>query len=221
MDCPGVGTFRGRSVSVVVADPQPLFRDALCRVVRQCPQLQLVGESADGRLALELLRRHRPDVAVVAPDLPSLDGRRLLRLVASDGLATRVVLIGLPPSHPLAYDLVELGAAGCLTRVASGDQLRDAIIAVAAGDAYLAGNLQLAVFTEIRMRARDERVVLSEREREVLRRVAAGESAPAIGRAMHLSVATIKTHLGHLYGKLEVSERAAAVAVAMRRGLLD
>jgi two-component system, NarL family, nitrate/nitrite response regulator NarL len=143
-------------------------------VVRQCPQLQLVGESADGRLALELLRRHRPDVA-----------------------------------------------AGCLTRVASGAQLRDAIIAVAAGGVYLEGNLQLAVFTEIRMRAGDERVVLSEREREVLRRVGAGESAPAIGRAMHLSVATIKTHLGHLYGKLEVSERAAAVAVAMRRGLLD
>jgi two-component system nitrate/nitrite response regulator NarL len=221
MDGPGVNRVGEHLVSVVVADPQPMFRDALSRVVRQCARFQLVAEAADGRLTLELLRRHRPDVAVLAPNLSGLTVTHLLRVAGSEGLKTRMIIIGVSSSHPLAYELVELGAAGCLTTAASGEQVRDAIIAVAAGGAYVEGELQDSLFAEIRMRALDERVILSEREREVLRRVAAGESAPAIGRAMHLSLSTVKTHLGHLYGKLEVSERAEAVAVAMRRGLLD
>jgi two-component system nitrate/nitrite response regulator NarL len=113
------------------------------------------------------------------------------------------------------------GAAGFLTKATSPEQLREAIITVAAGGVFLAREIQGAVALEIRMRVSDDRPVLSPREREVLRRIADGESVPTIAAALHLSLSTVKTHAHHLYEKLEVSDRAAAVAVAMRRGLLD
>jgi two-component system, NarL family, nitrate/nitrite response regulator NarL len=94
-------------------------------------------------------------------------------------------------------------------------------VAVAAGRTFLSVEVQHAVVGEIRVREHDPRPLLSPREHEVLRRVADGQSTPAIGAAIHLSVSTVKTHLAHLYDKLEVSDRAAAVAEAMRRGLID
>jgi two-component system nitrate/nitrite response regulator NarL len=208
-------------ITVAVADGQPLFRDAVCRVVRQCSALRLVGEAADGRAALDVLRRGGPDVVVADPELPKLEGQRLLAYVAGAQLRTRVIFVGGGLESDAAYELVAQGAAGCLTRSTSAGELRRAVMAVAVGGSFLAMTVQDAIVGEIRLRAEDPRPRLSEREHEVLRRIADGESAPSIGLAMHLSVATVKTHLGHLYDKLGVSERAAAVAVAMRRGLLD
>ncbi|MEA2393694.1 MAG: two-component system, NarL family, nitrate/nitrite response regulator NarL [Solirubrobacteraceae bacterium] len=208
-------------IRVVAADLQPLFRESIARVVRECPDLELVGEAAGGREVVALLRTLRPDVAVLDPELPDLDGRRILGLVLVDELPTRVIFVSDGVARTAAYDLVEGGAAGCLTKSTDRAELCEAIISVAGGGVFLTGDSQLAIVREIRLRATIDRPILTEREREVLRRLAAGESAPAMGRAMHLSVGTIKTHLGNLYEKLDVSERAAAVAVAMRRGLLE
>ena len=113
------------------------------------------------------------------------------------------------------------GARGYLTKDADASELCDAISAVARGRTVLAPQLQAGIAGEIRLRAVHERPFLSDRESEILKLVADGLTAPEIGRRIHLSTATIKTHLQHLYDKLGVSERAAAVAVAMRRGLVE
>ncbi len=210
-----------RAIRVAIANGEPLYGDAMARVIRQCSRFQLVGEAGHGREALEMLRAIAPDVAVLGPSLGGLDDHLILGLVAMEAMPTRLVFVGDDVDQGTVYDLLGEGAAGFLTTSARPDELRDAILAVAAGDIFLAPEVQLAVAREIRLRTRDERPVLSPREREALRRIADGESVPTIAAAMHLSVSTVKTHVHHLYEKLEVSDRAAAVAVAMRRGLID
>jgi two-component system nitrate/nitrite response regulator NarL len=205
---------------VAVIEGQPLFRDALCRVIRQQPQLQLAGEGGDAREALALLRDVRPDVALVDPALPSLSGARLLTLTSSEGLTTRILFVAARLSRSTAYELLVLGAGGCVLSDTTADELGCAIAEVAAGRTFLCPAVQDALVGEIRVREREPGPLLSPREHEVLRRVAGGESTPAIAAAMHLSMSTVKTHLRHAYDKLEVSDRAAAVAAAMRRGLI-
>jgi two-component system, NarL family, nitrate/nitrite response regulator NarL len=208
-------------IRVVIASGEPLFVDAMGRVIRQCSSLQLAGQAADGRAALDLVRALGPRVAVLGPALGHPDADRILAAVAFEGLPTRLVLVGDRIDQTGLYDLLGKGAAGYLTKAMRPDELRDAVLGAAAGDVFLARDVHRALAREIRLRASDDRPVLSSREREVLRRIAAGERVPAMGRAMHLSTSTVKTHVHHLYEKLEVSDRAAAVAVAMRRGLLD
>jgi two-component system nitrate/nitrite response regulator NarL len=212
---------RPRAIRVVIANGEPLFGDAMGRVIRQCARFQLVGQAAQGREALELLRTLRPEVAVLGPALGAVDGHRILGTVVIEGMPTRLVFVGDGVDQAAAYDLLGGGAAGFLTKATSPEQLREAVLTVAAGGVFLAREMLVAVAPEIRLRVSDDRPVLSPRERVVLCRIAAGESVPRIASAMHLSASTVKTHVHHLYEKLEVSDRAAAVAVAMRRGLLN
>jgi two-component system, NarL family, nitrate/nitrite response regulator NarL len=208
-------------VRVLAADGQPLYRDAVARAIRERPELELVGQAGDGREALAAIGESQPDVAVIDRTLTGLSGYQVLNAVARDGLRTRVVLIAAKPEPGDVYAALAEGAAGYLTKDADARELCDAITAVARGKTVLASELQAGVAGEIRLRAPHERPVMSERERETLTLIAEGLSAPQIGRTLHLSTATVKTHLQHIYEKLGVSERAAAVAEAMRRGLLE
>jgi two-component system nitrate/nitrite response regulator NarL len=209
------------TIRVLTGDAQPLFRDAVARTIRQGATLELVGEVADGRAALDAIVALRPDVAVLDLPLPTLDGDRVLRAVTRDGLPTRILFLCAGASPDRAYRALEDGAAGLLTKHASAEQLCEAIRAAARGETVLSREVMSGVAHEIRLRAGAGRVRLTERERAILRQIADGHSLPAIARALHLAPATVKTHVAHVYEKLGVGERAAAVAEAMRRGLLE
>ena len=206
---------------VLAADGQPLYRDAVARAIRERPELELVGQVGDGREALEAIDAAQPDVALIDRTLTGLSGNQVLNAVARDGLRTRVVLIAARPEPAEVYAALADGAAGYLTKDADARELCDAITAVARGRTVLAPELQAGIAGEIRLRAPRDRPFMSERECETLTLIAEGLSAPQIGTTLHLSTATVKTHLQHIYEKLGVSERAAAVAEAMRRGLLE
>jgi two-component system nitrate/nitrite response regulator NarL len=208
-------------VRVLAADSHPLFRDAISRAIRERPELELVAQARDGREALDAIGAKRPDVAVIERSLSKLTGEQILNAVGRDRLGTRVILIAAAPPSGLVYTAIANGAAGYLTTETDARQLCEAISAVARGRIVLAPELQTGIAGEIRLREVNDRPILSDREREALKLVAEGMSAPEIGRRLHLSTGTVKTHLQHLYEKLEVSERAAAVAEAMRRGLLE
>jgi two-component system nitrate/nitrite response regulator NarL len=210
-----------RRPRVVVADVQPLYREAVARAVRQRPTLELVGEAADGRSALTAIVERRPEVAVIDIHLPELDGPRVLNAVGRDRLPTRIVFLSAHIDAALAYKLLGAGAAGYLSKEATADEICDALAAVARGDTVLAPQIQTGLAGEIRLRAHDEKPLLTDRELDVIKLVAAGQSAPEIGRTLHLSTATVKTHLLRLYDKFGASERAEAVAEAMRRGLIE
>jgi two-component system nitrate/nitrite response regulator NarL len=206
---------------VLAVDGQPLFRDAVARAISARPELELIGKACDGSEALHAIDDERPDVAIVGGTGDGLSDRQLLNAVAREGLGTRVLMIAARPEPEQVYAALADGAAGYLTKDADARELCDAVTAVARGGTVLSPGLQAGVAGEIRLRSERTRPLISERERETLTLVAEGLSAPEVARVLHLSTATIKTHLHHIYEKLGVSERAAAVAEAMRRGLLE
>jgi two-component system nitrate/nitrite response regulator NarL len=214
--------MRQTRVSVVVADDHPLFREGIERAVRERPELELVGAAADGREALELVRELGPMVAVIDLRLPGLDGLQVLNAITRDGLPTRVLILSASGDAELVYRAVQGGAAGYFRKEADRHTILDAISAVARGGTVVDPELQAGVFDQIRMRGTDEdRPILTAREQEVLSLMAEGLSGPQIADRLIVALPTVKTHQARLYEKLGVSERAAAVAEAMRRGLLE
>jgi two-component system nitrate/nitrite response regulator NarL len=209
------------TVRVLTGTGEPLFGDAVERVVRQCARFQFLGHAPDARAILEQLRALRPDIAVLGPSLPGLDGCRLLRLVSREGLTTRMIFVDDRFNDGTAYDLLSEGAAGVLAKTVNPEQLRDAILAAAAGREFLSDETIASVTREMRLRNHDDHPRLSDREHEILQRMAEGESSIVMAGAMHLGLSTIKTHCRHLFAKLGVSDRAEAVAVGFRRGLID
>ena len=209
-------------VSVVVADDHPLFREGIERAVRERPDLELVGAAADGREALDRIRELEPQVAVLDVRLPQLDGLQVLNALTRDGSPTRVLFLSASGDPELVYRAVQSGAAGYFRKEADRDAILNGIAAVAGGRTAIEPELQSGVFDQIRLRGTgDERPILTVREREVLTLMAEGLSGPQIAEQLIVALPTVKTHQTRLYEKLGVSERAAAVAEAMRRGLLE
>jgi two-component system nitrate/nitrite response regulator NarL len=211
-----------RGATVAIADDHPLYREALEQAISRRPDLELVAAVTDGRAALEQIRKLSPDVAVLDMRMPGLRGLDVIEALARDGSPTRVLVLSAAVESSVVYAAIAAGAAGYWSKDAERDAICDAIAAVARGDSVLDPSLQSAVFTEIHTREVDtDRPALTPREREILGLIAAGMTAPAIGEQIFLSPTTVKTHLAHLYEKLGVNDRAAAVAEAMRRGLLE
>jgi two-component system nitrate/nitrite response regulator NarL len=206
---------------IVIAEDHPLFREALARTIRERPDFDLVGEAPDGRAALDTIRDLQPDVAVLDLKLPSLDGLQIIAALRREEQPVKVVLLSAFLDGAIAYEAVAAGAEAYLSKDADRDRVCDTIAAVARGETVLAPEIQAGIASEIRSRGSHDRPALSPRENEVLALVAEGRSAPEIGKALYLSPATVKGHLQSLYEKLGVSDRAAAVAEAMRRGLLE
>jgi two-component system, NarL family, nitrate/nitrite response regulator NarL len=208
-------------ISVLVADDHPVYREGIVRAVRERPELELVGEVASGREALAAIQALAPAVAVLDMKMPDLDGRQVLTAIKRDGLATKVVFVSAYLDSEVVYAAIGGGARGYLSKDATRQQICDAIAAVARGGTVFAAEVQTGLAHEIQLRSTDDTILLTPREREILALTAQGFLAPEIGRRLFLSPATVKTHLQRLYGKLGVSDRAAAVAEAMRRGLLE
>lgn len=209
--------------SVLLADDHPIFLEGIARVLGERPDIRVVGSASDGTAALAALRADPPDVALLDLRLPGLSGLEVLRAVRRDDLPTRVILLTGETSTEAVLDAVAEGAAGYLTKSAHRTAIADAVVAVGRGGTALGDFAQEALIADVRGRGAGggQRLLLSPREREVLRLMAEGLSGPAVAEALQIGTATVKTHTRNLYEKLGVSDRAAAVAEAMRRGLLE
>lgn len=210
-----------RKVRVVVADDHPLFREGVVRALSASGQVEVVAEAGDGQAALAAIGEHAPDVALVDYRLPELDGIGVIQALANDGSESRVLLVTAHDDSALVYRALELGAAGYLLKDARREAIVDAVLACARGEAVIPQALAAGLVSELRAQRAGERVALTEREREVLALVAAGNSVPQIAGTLHLGATTVKTHLQRVYEKLGVSDRAAAVAEGMRRHLIE
>jgi two-component system, NarL family, nitrate/nitrite response regulator NarL len=208
-------------ITVYVADDHPVFREAVARAIQSRPEFEVAGLAADGREALTAIRELTPSVAILDNGLPSLTGVEILRALQRESTDTRVIILSADDSGPLVYEAVRLGAAGFLTKVATLTQICDAVASVARGGTVLAPEVQQGLAGEVRTHSETESPLLSEREAQVLRLIADGLSAPEIGARLYISPSTVKTHVRNLFEKLEVKDRAAAVAEGMRRGLVE
>jgi len=210
-----------KRVTVLVADDHPLYREGVVRALSASGQVEIVGEAEDGRAALEQIQEHRPDVALLDYKLPELDGVAVTNAVVRDQLPTRVLLVSAFTDSGVVYQALETGAAGFVSKEARREQIVDAVLACARGENVVPPDVASGLVSEIRLRKHDERPALTQREQEILKLIAAGKSLPEIAKELYLGLTTVKTHVQHLYEKLGVSDRAAAVASAMRRGLIE
>jgi two-component system nitrate/nitrite response regulator NarL len=208
-------------IRVLVADDHPLYREAVVRAVRARPEFELIGQAEDGREALGAIREEAPDVAVLDVEMPSMGGVDVVRAVNRDALGTRVVLLSAHLESDTVYAAVQAGVRAYLSKAWPAERICDALLAVARGDVILPGEVQAGLAAAIRNNAAGAQIHLTPRERDVLAGLVRGQSAPTIAADLHVSTATVKTHLKTLYEKLGVSDRAAAVAEAMRRGLIE
>jgi two-component system, NarL family, nitrate/nitrite response regulator NarL len=210
-----------KRLRILIADDHPVYRQGLERAVKERAELELIGSCGDGREALERITAEEPDVAIIDVRMPGLDGLKILGAVKREKLRTKVILLTGYEDSASAYRALAAGAAGYVSKSSDNMELCDSVVAAARGETVIAPQFAAGIASEIQLRETDERPALTEREGEVLRLLAEGRTAQKIGDELHLSEATIKTHLQNLYSKLSVSDRAAAVATAMRWGLLE
>jgi len=206
---------------VVVGDDHPLFRDGVVRALSSSGSIEVVGEAEDGVEALAMIREHGPRVALLDYRMPGLDGAQVAAAVRRDALPTRVLLISAHDESAIVYSALQEGAAGFISKESSRSELVDAVLNCAKGRDVVAPNLAAGLVGEIQRRNESDAPMLSAREREVLGYIASGRSIPAMAKDMFLAPSTVKTHVQRLYDKLGVGDRGAAVAEAMRRGLLE
>jgi two-component system, NarL family, nitrate/nitrite response regulator NarL len=210
-----------KRVRVVVADDHPLYREGVVRALSASGVIDVVAQVGDGREALTAIQQEEPDVALLDYKLPSLDGVAIAHAVTRDRRSTRVLLLSAFTESGLVYEALQTGAAGYLPKEARREQIVDSVLACARGETVVPPELAGGLVSEIRMRAAHDAPALTDRELEILRLIAAGKSLPTIAEELVLGVTTVKTHVQHVYDKLGVSDRAAAVAEAMRRRLIE
>lgn len=206
------------NVRVLVADDHPVVREGLAAMLQAEPDLDVVGEAGNGDEAVALAVRLRPDVVLMDLRMPRLDGASATARIALEAPGARVLVLTTYDTDADILRAVEAGATGYLLKDTPRSQLAEAVRAAARGETVLAP----PVAAKLVGRLRDEpgTPVLTARELDVLKLVAAGCSNAEIGRRLFIGESTVKTHLLKVFGKLDVDNRTRAVAVATERGLL-
>jgi DNA-binding NarL/FixJ family response regulator len=204
-------------IRVLIADDHPVVRDGIRAVLGTQPDLEVIGEATTGSEAVDLARNLRPDVILMDLQMPRLDGPGAIAQIRARDPHARVLVLTTYDTDGDITRAVEAGATGYLLKDTPREQLFGAIRAAARGETALSPSVATRLLA--RMRA-PQAEALTSREIDVLTAVARGLTNREIGRRLHISEATVKTHLLHLFAKLDVADRTAAVTVAIERGII-
>ena len=205
-------------ITVVLVDDHPVVRAGLRGMLDAEPDLQVVGEAADGAEAVALAGALAPDVILMDLRMPGLDGVGATERILAGSDRSKVVVLTTYETDADILRAVEAGASGYLLKDASIAELAGAIRAAARGETVLAPSVATRLVRQVRNPGQP---TLSNREVQVLGLVARGMTNAGIGTSLHISEATVKTHLLRVFGNLDVSDRTAAVTTAMKLGLLS
>lgn len=214
-------------IRIVVVDDQALVRLGIRTLIVDEPDLQLVGEAADGRQALDVIRHSRPDVVLMDIRMPTMDGLAALREITADpALATvRVVMLTTFELDEYVFESLSAGASGFVLKDADPEELLRAVRVVADGGSLLSPSVTRRVIEQFAAPGSPKRTPhpaidqLTEREREVVAWVGTGRSNDEIAAELVLSPATVRTHVGHAMLKLGARDRAQLVVFAIQSGL--
>lgn len=204
-------------IRLMIVDDHPVVRDGLRGMLAGDPELEVVGDASDGTEVLALVEELRPDVILMDLRMPGLGGAAAIKALAEHGATAKVLVLTTYDTDRDVVPALEAGATGYLLKDTPRNELVRAIHAAARGESVLAPSVATRLVSQLRS---PEHEALSDRELEVLTLIAQGETNAGAAARLFISEATVKTHLLHIYAKLGVNDRAAAVAAAYDRGLL-
>jgi len=213
-------------IRVLVADDQELLRSAVTMIVQSQDDMEVVGQAINGLQAVQLSATTGPDVVVMDVRMPGLDGVEATRRIVAAGPTPRILMLTTFDLDEHAFGALQAGASGFLLKDAPGEAIVGAIRAVATGDAVISPSTTRRLLDHVAARLAPTPAnqgalgSLTEREREVFGRLAAGLSNTEIAQQLFLSETTVKTHVGHILSKLQLRDRVQAVVFAYESGIV-
>ncbi|MFF3591503.1 response regulator [Streptomyces sp. NPDC002387] len=216
----------GRPARVVVADDQTVVREGIVMLLGLLPGVEVVGAAGDGEEAVKLVAELSPDVVLMDLRMPRCDGVEATRRIRSEHPGTQVVVLTTYADDESLFPALKAGARGYLTKDAGGDEIVRAVRSVLSGDAGLSPSIQRRLLERLSEPERQTAAPaeppdgLTARETEVLVLIADGLTNQEIARRLHVSTATVKTHINNLFAKTGLKDRAGAVHYAYANGLV-
>jgi DNA-binding NarL/FixJ family response regulator len=212
-------------IRVLLADDEAMVREGIRLIVESEDDIEVVGEAADGAEAVDAVVRTHPDVVLMDIRMPVVDGLEATRRIAAAHAASRVIVLTTFDNDEYVYDALKSGASGFMLKSAPRDQLIAAVRVAARGEELLAPSITRRLIEEyIRKPAPGQRPPslqeLTDREVDVLRLIGRGRSNEEIAGELFISYATVKTHIGRIFSKLDLRDRAQAVVAAYESGLV-
>ena len=207
-------------IRVLVADDHPIVRAGIVGLLSAAADIDVVGEAVDGLDAVRLAADLQPDLVLMDLRMPALDGAEATARIIDARPTAKVLVLTTYETDEHILGAIEAGASGYLLKAAPQAEILAGVRSVVAGETVLAPSIAAKLVSRVRQDAASAAPSLSPRELEVLRLVADGHSNPEIARALFIGEATVKTHLLHVFEKLEVNDRTRAVTRAMELGLL-
>ena len=204
-------------IKLLIVDDHPVVRDGLRGMFAGDPRFEVLGEAGNGHEALAVARAVQPDVVLMDLRMPGMDGVTTIRTLKEQGFTARVLVLTTYDTDSDVLPAIRAGATGYLLKDTPREELFRAVSAAHRGESVLSPSVAGRLLGELREPAQE---TLSQRELEVLTLISRGSSNRETAAKLFISEATVKTHLLHLYAKLGVRDRAAAVAAAFERGLL-
>jgi DNA-binding NarL/FixJ family response regulator len=216
------------SITVVIADDHALVRAGFRALVDSEPDLQVVGEASTGEEAVAVVRQTKPDVVMMDVRMPAMDGLEATRRILgpANGLSARILMLTTFDLDEYVFEAIRAGASGFLLKDTPPSELLSAIRVIAGGDALLAPSVTRRLIAEFASRpaspvaSSDELATLTDRELEVLKAVANGKSNAEIAQELHMSVATVKTHVSRILTKVDARDRTQLVVIAFQSGVV-
>jgi len=208
-------------IRILLADDHVLVRQGFKMILSAQPDMQIVGEAANGRETVEQCEKLQPDLVLMDVTMPELNGIEATRRIATASPRTRVLALSMHKDAVYVREILRAGARGYLLKDSAEADLIAAVRSVAKGEAYLTPAVSDAVLTDYRRHVTDPLDLLTTREREVLQMIAEGKTNKEIATSLNLSVYTVEAHRGRVMEKLNLHSTGELVRFALRSGLID
>jgi DNA-binding NarL/FixJ family response regulator len=214
------------AIRVLIVDDQALVRAGFRMILEAQPDIEVVGEAGDGSAAIDAVRTLRPDVVLMDIRMPGVDGIEATRRLSEAGVPGKIVILTTYDLDEYVFDALAAGASGFLLKHVPPEELVRGVRAAASGEALLAPSITKRLIEEFARQRAPVRAsgtdlkTLTDRELEVLKLLGRGLSNPEIAKELKVGEATVKTHVAHVLGKLELRDRVQAVIFAYEIGLI-
>ena len=206
---------------IMIVDDHPITRDGLRSALSTFSEIEIVGEATNGEEAVELAREVKPEVVFMDVRMPGMGGLEATKLIHEDNPDTKIILFTVEESRAAIHEAIRAGVSGYLLKDVSATELIQAARLALEGKAVIHPTLTRAFIEEVQYVEQRPDTPLSRRESQILQKVAYGATTKEVAHDLGISAHTVKTHLERIFEKLGANDRAQAVAIALRRGLVD